>query len=107
MQSPGGSGPEAKGAAAPQSMRDRLAGALPPGRRLMEYEIQQVLGRPGGFGITYLALDLNLQKKIAIKEFLPADIAWRQDGIVVPRTPDDREAFDWGRRGFINEARVL
>ena len=37
---------------------------------LQEYRIEQVLGA-GGFGITYLACDTNLDKNVALKEYLP------------------------------------
>ena len=43
--------------------------ALPAGYRIESYEIQAVLGK-GGFGITYRALDLQLDKQVAIKELL-------------------------------------
>ena len=36
------------------------------------YRIDEVLGQ-GGFGITYLATDLSLDKHVAIKEFFPKD----------------------------------
>lgn len=48
--------------------------ALPVGTRLGEYEIPGVLGR-GGFGITYRAHDPNLNKVVAIKEYLPDHLA--------------------------------
>ena len=41
--------------------------ALPPGFSLQEYRIDRILGY-GGFGITYLATDANLDKAVAIKE---------------------------------------
>ena len=50
--------------------------ALPTGYALHEYRIEKVLG-VGGFGLTYLALDGNLNLKVAIKEYLPEDIATR------------------------------
>ena len=50
--------------------------ALPAGTRLGEYEIETVLGA-GGFGITYRAYDTNLNKVVALKEYLPRDFATR------------------------------
>lgn len=83
-------------------------GVLPEGTRLMEYEIRRVLGRPGGFGVTYLALDTNLEHEVAIKEYLPVEFAVRTpEGSVTTRSDDDDAAFAWGRRCFLNEARVL
>ena len=84
-----------------------LVGSLPPGTRLHEYRIEGVLGH-GGFGITYLARDLHLDKKVAIKEYLPNDLAARApDQTVTVRSPESSEAFQWGLQSFIKEARVL
>ena len=41
--------------------------ALPRGYELNEYRIESTLGI-GGFGLTYLASDCNLNVKVAIKE---------------------------------------
>ena len=41
--------------------------ALAPGQTIFEYRIEKMLGG-GGFGITYLAQDINLQLPVAIKE---------------------------------------
>ena len=49
---------------------------LTPGTRVDDYVIGAVLGR-GGFGITYLVRDENLQKDLALKEFFPEDLALR------------------------------
>lgn len=42
------------------------------------FRIERVLGQ-GGFGITYLATDLNLQRYVAIKEFFPKDFCDRDE----------------------------
>ena len=50
--------------------------ALPAQSRLHWYVIERVLGQ-GGFGITYLAKDTNLDQAVAIKEYLPVEVATR------------------------------
>ena len=44
--------------------------ALDPGARIEELQIEKELG-VGGFGITYLARDLHLDVRVAVKEYLP------------------------------------
>ncbi|MCB1756172.1 MAG: protein kinase [Gammaproteobacteria bacterium] len=84
-----------------------MAEQLKKGSKLLWYRIESVLGR-GGFGITYLATDTNLQTKVAIKEYLPADIAERKlDSYVIPKTGTDGELYRWGLTRFIEEARTL
>jgi len=83
------------------------AHALPPGYALHEYRIESVLGT-GGFGLTYLATDSNLSLKVALKEYLPADVAARgEDSTVQPRTDDATDTFQWGLQRFLDEARTL
>ena len=53
---------------------------LPPGARVSRYELREVLG-DGGFAITYRAWDSRLHRDVAIKEFLPKDLALREPGI--------------------------
>jgi serine/threonine protein kinase len=81
--------------------------ALPAGFALQEYRIEKVLG-VGGFGLTYLALDGNLNLKVALKEFLPDDVATRgADQSIRPRSPDSAESFGWGKQRFLDESRTL
>ena len=81
--------------------------ALPAGFSLQEYRIEKVLG-VGGFGLTYLALDGNLNLKVALKEFLPDDVATRgADHSIGPRSPDSAESFGWGKQRFLDESRTL
>ena len=81
--------------------------ALPQGHRLQEYELMRVLGF-GGFGMTYLGFDHNLDKAVAIKEYLPSDIATRTaDRSVAPQASDFRGDFQWGLERFLDEARTL
>ncbi len=74
-----------------------------------QYRIGRLLGRPGGFGITYLGWDVYLQQKVAIKEYLPPEIAARlpQSQGVTVHTQDDRKGFDWGKEQFLREARLV
>ena len=82
-------------------------GALPAGWALNEYRVESLLGG-GGFGLTYLAHDTLLDCKVAIKEFLPTDIAVRGDGQrVMPRSGPAVEMFEQGLRRFLDESRAL
>ncbi|MBI5256699.1 MAG: HAMP domain-containing protein [Burkholderiales bacterium] len=81
--------------------------ALPAGFRLHEYRFESVLGQ-GGFGITYLATDVNLRAKVAIKEYLPEEIAFRAgDRSVSPAASSHRERYQFGLDAFLVEARTL
>lgn len=81
--------------------------ALPAGTRLREFEISRVLGE-GGFSIVYEAWDHSLHRKVALKEYIPAALAYRDDGLrVTARSQRDRETYDLGLQSFINEARLL
>jgi ABC-type phosphate/phosphonate transport system substrate-binding protein len=82
--------------------------ALPIGFVLNEYVIERVLGI-GGFGISYLAQDTNLNTKVAIKEYLPNDLALRSDAepTVTPRGQDYVEDYKAGLMRFLQECRTL
>ena len=81
--------------------------ALPVGYSLLWYEIRAVLGQ-GGFGITYLAHDTNLDQAVAIKEYLPQLFAARGDHYsIVPTSPTRAADFSWGLQRFLEEGRLL
>ena len=81
--------------------------SLQPGYKLHWYHIIKILGQ-GGFGITYLAHDTNLDQQVAIKEYLPTDLAVRENDISVhPVSEGHRESYQWGLERFISEARTL
>lgn len=83
--------------------------ALQPGFELAEYRIDAVLGH-GGFGITYLARDKTLGAEVAIKEYLPHDMAVRdpKSGSVMPALSKDAiRNYQWGLKQFVKEARAL
>lgn len=94
----------------PYSAPHQTTGALSPGTILMgKYQIGQVLGQ-GGFGITYIGMDLLLERKVAIKECFPvctglvsrrgADVVWNS-------TVNQRDMLANGLNSFLAEARKL
>jgi|WetSurMetagenome_2_1015567.scaffolds.fasta_scaffold85014_2 serine/threonine protein kinase len=87
--------------------REHHRNALPESFQLEEYRVDSVLGH-GGFGITYLAKDTNLEQWVAIKEYLPNDLAVREGlSTVYAKSTTDEVAFDYGLERFILEARTL
>ena len=84
-----------------------LLGVLPAGTMLHGYELISVLGQ-GGFGITYLARHASLGREVAIKEYLPRDLALRHGSVsVLPRSTELAGDFNWVRERFLDEARNL
>jgi formylglycine-generating enzyme required for sulfatase activity/serine/threonine protein kinase len=88
---------------------------LSNGYRLQEYSIESVLGA-GGFGITYKARDTHLDACVAIKEYFPAEWAYRgadgatvnpnsQGQVIIPEV--QTSGYEWGLSRFLDEARVL
>jgi TPR repeat protein/serine/threonine protein kinase len=81
--------------------------ALPAGSTLHEFEIEGVLGH-GGFGITYRARDTLLDEVVAIKEFLPNELAVRlSDTTVRAKSTGDQKDFETGLKSFLQEARTI
>ena len=71
------------------------------------YLIGRVLGQ-GGFGITYLAWDQKLGARVAVKEYMPGEMAARVDGTTVSVMSEARtEDFSYGKERFSEEARTL
>ncbi len=85
---------------------------LKPGTILNEkYTVGKTLGE-GGFGITYLAWDNNMQIKIAIKEFYPASLVARDTSSAEQTqlytiTQSGSGEFHQGLERFVREASTL
>lgn len=90
----------------------QMAHILKPGTVLnQKYTINGVLGE-GGFGITYLAWDNNMQIRIAIKEFYPASLVARDTSSenqtqVYTITQSHSGEFHQGLERFVREASTL
>ena len=72
------------------------------------YMIGGVLGR-GGFGITYLAYDLKLDIKLAVKEYFPVGLALRspENTKVSVSNQEAKDSFRHGAEKFYNEAKIV
>lgn len=89
--------------------RAKEAYYLPPGTVLNhQYMVGKVLGY-GGFGVTYIGWDLDLNRKVAVKEYLPSDFATRGMGSksITVFSRDAAEQFRSGLESFLQEARKL
>ena len=83
--------------------------ALPIGTILNgRYLTGRVLG-VGGFGVTYLAMDMTLETPVAVKEYLPSGIAIRDNDhyTMTVSSQDEQTKFDNGATKFLDEARIL
>lgn len=79
---------------------------LDPGTFLNErYLIGTTIGA-GGFGITYIAWDTVLDKKVAIKEYFPTEFCTRMAGEseVCPYDGEKTYQFEAGLNSFVDEA---
>ena len=83
---------------------------LPPGTMLLgRYLVGRALGE-GGFGITYIGLDLRLELRVAIKEYFPTDRGTRMSQVslcVTQLMGAEDDGFQRGKERFLYEARTL
>jgi len=82
---------------------------LPPGTELNNrYVIESLLGH-GGFGITYAAHDKVLKVRVAVKEYLPRQLATRGEGQtkVSVYSGEARQHYDYGLGKFMEEAQSV
>lgn len=83
---------------------------LKPGITLQngKYEILRVLGQ-GGFGITYLAEQVALHRKVAVKEFFMKEYCEREGSTshVTLGTSGSKELVEKFRAKFIREAQMI
>ncbi len=82
---------------------------LLPGKILgQKYVVGKVLGY-GGFGVTYIGWDAELERKVAIKEYLPSDFATRSYGAerLTVYSGEATIQFQAGLESFISEAKRL
>ncbi len=90
--------------------RKKFSGVLPEFTQLNNrYLIGRVLGR-GGFGITYIALDMQYNRLCAIKEYMPSEYSKRCNNTSnIEPFPDtkSKNVFAHGREKFMDEARTL
>lgn len=72
-----------------------------------KYRILHVLGQ-GGFGITYLAVNILLGKKVTIKEFFPKDFCGRDNtSHITIGTQNNAETVSKLKERFLKEARNI
>ena len=74
-----------------------------------QFVVGKILGKPGGFGVTYLGWDINLATPVAVKEYLPRDYAGRDSdhATVMAHSREDANLFRFGLEQFLHEARTL
>lgn len=73
-----------------------------------EYRIEKVIGQ-GGFGITYLAEQTSLGRKVAVKEFFMKEHCNRDSDTLQVSVPSvgSRELVERYRQKFMKEARLI
>ena len=79
---------------------------LPPDTVIGGYRVLRRLAA-GGFGVVYLALD-GEGLQVAIKEYLPASLATRAPGELLPQVaPEKLSLYRLGLKSFFEEGRAL
>lgn len=79
---------------------------LPAGTVVGGYQIIRKLAA-GGFGVVYLAEDSE-RRHVALKEYLPASLAERVAGDLIPRVKADKQPlYRLGLKSFFEEGRSL
>lgn len=90
--------------------RKKFSGILPEFTQLNNrYLVGRVLGR-GGFGITYIALDMQYNRLCAIKEYMPSEYSKRCNNTANIEPFSDtksKNVFAHGREKFMDEAKTL
>ncbi|WP_195451409.1 leucine-rich repeat domain-containing protein [Anaeromassilibacillus sp. 1001302B_160321_C8] len=74
-----------------------------------KYVVGAVLGE-GGFGITYIGREINLDIKVAIKEYFPSGVVNRNNTSsteISAHVGDAQAFFEKGKSSFLGEARTL
>lgn len=61
----------------------------------------------GGFGITYIGLDMQNRKRVAIKEYFPVRCSKRADGLTASPQTGLESAYAGGLASFLKEAQML
>ena len=79
---------------------------LPPDTVIGGYRVVRKLSA-GGFGVVYLAVD-NEGQQVAVKEYLPASLATRSPGELLPQVqPEKLSLYRLGLKSFFEEGRSL
>ncbi len=75
---------------------------------VQEYKIIEILGI-GNFGIVYSAENKYFSEIVALKEFLPSDLAYRSEGEshVHALSSETEKAYAYARHKFLQEAKTL
>ncbi len=80
---------------------------LAPGERLGKYRIKRLLGQ-NEFSAVYLAIDPNLERRFAVREYFPRALAERgEGGALAVRDHASVDAFAGGLQAFLEDARLL